>query len=261
MINTYATIGGMDDHTVTGRVVAVLDAVAALDDAATLAALTRRTGIPKPTVRRIASDLVTRGLLVRHADRYQLGPRLLEFTSHAARQQGIRHAAIPHVQDLFARTGEIVWVSAFTDTSNALLHSAFGTNRAADMQRPWPNAIRSPGFLTTAAGRILLTDRPELAEHLHTRSLPRLTPYTLTHPAKIATAIKTARDTGIAIEHEESLLGYSCIAAGVRGPDQRVIGVIGVLGRVGNFTAERLTRPLLAAAADVEHTLRQTQTT
>ncbi|WP_446219963.1 helix-turn-helix domain-containing protein [Micromonospora sp. IBHARD004] len=65
----------MDDHTVTGRVMAVLEAVGALEEAATLAALTRHTGIPKPTVRRIAADLVARKILNRDATGYLWGSK------------------------------------------------------------------------------------------------------------------------------------------------------------------------------------------
>jgi hypothetical protein len=50
----------MDDHTVVGRAVAILDCVASAASPLPLAALTRKTGIPKPTVRRIASDLTER---------------------------------------------------------------------------------------------------------------------------------------------------------------------------------------------------------
>jgi DNA-binding IclR family transcriptional regulator len=59
----------------------VLDAVAAHSQPVTLAELVRRTGIPKSTVRRIATDLVAQRMLERCDDgRYRLavaGPTLL----------------------------------------------------------------------------------------------------------------------------------------------------------------------------------------
>ncbi|RZU74985.1 IclR family transcriptional regulator [Micromonospora kangleipakensis] len=251
----------MDDHTVTGRVMAVLEAVGALEEAATLAALTRHTGIPKPTVRRIAADLAARGMLNRDATGYRLGPRLLEFGAQAAWQQGLRQAATPYVQDLFARTREIVWLSVFTETTNVVLETAFGTDRVDDMRRPWPTAIRGAHFLATASGRILLGDRPDLTEYLRSRPLPRMTPYTPTQPEKVLAAIDTARNAGVAIEHEESMRGYNCIAAGVHGPDRRIIGVVGVSGRTGSLAVERLARPLLAAASYIEQAFHRTETT
>jgi DNA-binding IclR family transcriptional regulator len=248
-------MSGMDDHTVTGRVMAVLDAVADLGDRATLAAVTRRAGIPKATVRRIANDLVARGMLAREEYLYQLGPRLLELGIHAVAQNQLHLAASPHVNELFARTGEIAWVSAFTDTSHVLLDSAFGLNRAADMRRPWPTRIRSASFLTTAAGLVLLADRPELTDDLRSRPLLRSTPHTVTTWPRLLDAIQSVRDGGVATEHEQSILGYNCVAARICGPDGSVIGVLGVLGRADRLVAQRLTRPVLAAAAEIERAL------
>jgi DNA-binding IclR family transcriptional regulator len=241
----------MDDRTVTGRVLAVLDAVAELDGRATLAALTARTGVPKPTVRRIAADLVRRGMLDRDADGYRLGPRLLVLGAAAARQQGVRESVAPYVHDLFARTGEVAWMTTFTDTRNTLLESAFGMHRAADMRRPWPSVIRSPAFLTTAAGRLVLADRPDLVEDLRSRVLPRLTPYTVTDWHRIAADVARARDTRVAVEHEQTLLGWGCVAAGVHDIDGVLVGAIGVTGRTGAFAPERLAVPIRAAAAQL----------
>jgi DNA-binding IclR family transcriptional regulator len=249
-------MGGMDDHTVAGRVVAVLDAVADLGDAATLAALTRSTGIPKPTVRRIAGDLVARNLLERCDDGYRLGQHLLELGLRAAERHGLRNAATPYIQDLFARTGEVVWVSAASETTYSLVDMAFGANRAEELRRRiWPTVIRRPVFLATAAGRVLLADRPDLAERLQSRPLRPLTRYTVTSWPQVAAALNVVRDTGTAIEHDQVMLGYSCIAAGLRGPDRSLIGMIGVTGHTGNFIAKRVTRPLLAAASDIARIL------
>lgn len=238
----------MDDRTVTGRVLAVLDAVARLDGRATLAGLTASTGIPKPTVRRIAADLVTRGLLEREPDGYRLGPQLVRLGAAAAVQQGVRDAVAPYVHDLFARTGEVAWMTTFTETSITLLDSAFGSRRAEDMRHPWPATIRSPGFLTTAAGRLVLADRPTLVEDLQLRALPRRTRYTVTNWRQVSDAIERVRDTRVAVEHEQAMLGYSCIAAGVHDRRGELVGAIGVLGRTGTFVPERLSLPIRQAA-------------
>ncbi|MFG2039873.1 IclR family transcriptional regulator [Dactylosporangium sp. NPDC048998] len=238
----------MDDRTVTGRVIAVLDAVAQSSGRATLAALTRSTGIPKPTVRRIAADLVTRGMLERDVDGYRLGAHLLQLGAEAAKQQDVRRTVAPFVHDLFARTGEIAWMTAFTDTSNTLVESAFGSQRIDDMRHPWPAVIRSAFFLTTAAGRLVLAHRPELIEDLRSRALPRLTRYTVTNWGQVANSVELARDNGVAIEHEQTTLGYSCIAAGIHDRHGNLVGAIGVSGRTSTFLAERLRRPVRSAA-------------
>jgi IclR family acetate operon transcriptional repressor len=69
-------------------------------------------------------------------------------------------------------------------------------------------------------------------------------------------AIQAVRDGGVATEHEQSAPGYNCAAAGLCSPDGRLVGVLGVVGRADRLVAQRLTRPVLAAAADIERALR-----
>jgi DNA-binding IclR family transcriptional regulator len=247
----------MDDHTVTGRVVAVLDAVAGHDHAVSLAELTRAVGIPKPTVRRIAADLVSRRMLERCDDgRYRLGSRLQALGMRAVAQQGLVQAAMPHVQDLFARTREIVWISAVADDTIIIVDSTFGANRAQDMQREWPEMDSSSTTLhATAAGRLLLADQPAIVEHLRARPLRPSTPYTTTSWQRLAAELEAIRDTSIAAEYEQSTIGYSCVATGIRNPEGSLIGIIGVTGRTGRLHTQRLIRPLLAAAQDAARTL------
>jgi len=247
---------GAEKRTVTGRVVALLDAVAALGEHATLAALTRATGIPKPTVRRIAGDLVIRGMLERIDDGYRLGRHLLALGVRAAEQHGLRDAATPHVQDIFARTREVVWFSALSDASFVLLDSAFGSNRAEDLRRRrWPSAVRSDLFLASAAGRIVLADRPELLERVRKRPLARLTCRTPATWHQLSEVLHRVRNQNVAMEQDESVLGYSCVATGVRDPGGKLIGMIGVTGRTGGFDPARLRRPLLAAADDISRVI------
>jgi len=242
----------VDDRTVTGRVVALLDAVAALGENATLAALTRATGIPKPTVRRIAADLVIRRLLERSGDGYRLGRHLLSLGLRAAEQHGLRDAATPYIQDIFARTREVAWISAMSDTSFILVDSAFGSNRAEDLRRRrWPSAVRSDLFLASAAGRIVLGDHPELLERERERPLARLTWRTPATWNQLSEALRKVEDQNVSVEQDESVLGYSCVATGLRDPGGKLIAMIGVTGRTGGFDPTRLQRPLLAAADDI----------
>jgi DNA-binding IclR family transcriptional regulator len=247
----------MDDHTVAGRILAVLDAVTAFGRPVTLAEITRGTKIPKPTVRRIAADLVMRRMLRRCADgRFILGSRLVELGMHAAAQHGLREAATPYVQELFARTGEIVWVCVLADADVTLVYSAFGANRADEVRRKgWPFGLNNLAFQATAAGRIVLADRPDLVERRRSRPLPAITPHTTISWPRLTATLDAVRDSGIAIEHQQCLSGYSCVATGLRAPTGSLIGIIGVTGRASTLPVRGLIRPLLNAARDVTHKL------
>lgn len=250
----------MDDRTVTGRVLAVLDAVAAHGGPMSLAELTRVVGVPKPTVRRIASDLCSRRMLQRCDDGgYLLGSRVLELGMRAASQLGLRQAATPHVQELFARTGEIAWITVFSGTAVTLVDTAYGANRAADVHRGgWPSDVGRPAFQATATGRLQLANDPELVDRLRMRPLRALTPYTTTSWRRLTDMFHSIRDTGIAVEHEECGLGYSCVAVGLHDQNGKLAGVLGVTGHTTKLPIRRLVPPLRAAASHITSALAET---
>lgn len=247
----------MDDHTVIGRVLALLDAVAAHEGPMSLAELTRAVAIPKPTVRRIAADLCSRQMLQRCIDGgYLLGPHMVELGMRAASQLGLRQAATPYLQDLLARTGEIAWIGALSGTTVTLVDSAYSANRADDVRRrSWPMDMYSPAFQATAGGRVLLANEPDLVERLRARPLRALTPHTTTSWARLRTTLEAVRDTGIATEHQECALGFSCVATGLHDQNGNLVGILGVTGHTTNLSIQRLIRPLRTAASDITRTL------
>src|SRR3712207_5940564 len=98
-----------DDRTsVVARVRVVLDAFGFDDDGLGLSELARRTGLPKPTVHRLCTDLVRVGLLERDGACYQLGSALFELGQRVPRARVWREAAMPFMEDLFVATGETV---------------------------------------------------------------------------------------------------------------------------------------------------------
>lgn len=250
----------VDDRTVTGRVLAVLDAVAAHDGPMSLAELTRVVAVPKPTVRRIASDLCSRRMLQRCDDGgYLLGSRVLELGIRAESQLGLRQAATPYVQELLARTGEIAWITALSGTAITHVDSAYGANRVADIRRrSWPMDVDSPAFQATAIGRLLLASEPELVNRPRARPLRGLTPHTTTSWHRLTDVFQAIRDTGIAFEHEECALGYSCVAIGLYDQNGNLVGILGVTGHTTKLPIQRLIQPLRAAARDITSTLTET---
>lgn len=73
-----------------------------------LSELSERTGFPKPTVHRLAADLVRLGWLERSGAEYRLGAKLFELGSLVPHRLGLRETALPFLQDLFEATRETV---------------------------------------------------------------------------------------------------------------------------------------------------------
>jgi DNA-binding IclR family transcriptional regulator len=208
----------MDDHTVAGRVVAILEVAAAEASPAPLARLTAGTGIPKPTVRRIANRLVEHGILRRVPEGYVLGLRLAELGMMAVRQLGNAEFMAPYVHELHRRTGQIAWVGAVNGDSLVVLDAAYGQVHAKLMDPSIWTRMTPEADATTAAGHLMLAARPEATERVLRSGLTRLTPYTVVSPRLLQSRWRRTAETGLALEQEETCLGWWCAAVLLPGP-------------------------------------------
>ncbi|HEY3546297.1 MAG TPA: IclR family transcriptional regulator C-terminal domain-containing protein [Propionicimonas sp.] len=238
-----------DDRTVLGRATLILDVVTRSSEPLTLAALTAQTSLPKPTVRRIAQALVARSLLEQRAGLYLPGRGLVALGGRALEHSTSRRAAAPHLQDLFARCAEVVFLGLLDGPELVMVDVLVGNRRHAELAaEPWP-VVRTtrPEALCSAAGRLLLSARLDLAATLHRAGVPRMTPYTEVGGGRLRDALQRARDTGIAVEEEQLRSGWACVAAALHDGDD-VVGVLGVAGHAGTLKAHLLAGHVLRAA-------------
>ncbi|MEV6124632.1 IclR family transcriptional regulator [Streptomyces sp. NPDC052077] len=177
-----------------------------------LTELSARTGLPKPTVHRLAVDLVRLGWLERSGPHYRLGPKLFELGSLVPYRLDLRETALPFLQDLFEATRETVHLGVREGLEVVYLERIHGHEAPA-----LPSRIGGSLPLScTAVGKVLLAfSGGELADELLSRPLPSLTPHSITDPARLRTALEKIRVSGLAYEEQESTPGVSCIAAPV----------------------------------------------
>jgi DNA-binding IclR family transcriptional regulator len=219
----------MDDHTVAGRVAAILDAVSARQDATSLAKLAAETGLPKPTVRRIANQLVTLCILRRDPKGYCLGLRLIELGATATSQLGMAELASPFVHELHERTRQIAWVGTVGPNGLVCLDMAFSRKHAPTVAK-FPSRMQLGTTAATAAGHLMLASQPAFLEQVLRAGGPaRLTPYTVTNRRTLLSRLERTADTGTAHESEETSLGWWCSATLVATPTANY--VLGLTGR------------------------------
>src|ERR1700758_2501718 len=87
-------------RSVSSRVLDVLFAFRPGRSRLTLAELTRSTGLPYATVRRLVNEVLVGGVLEREPDGYVIGVRLWELGTLAPRTVPLRAAALPFMEDL-----------------------------------------------------------------------------------------------------------------------------------------------------------------
>jgi DNA-binding IclR family transcriptional regulator len=177
-----------------------------------LSELSERTGLPKPTVHRLAADLVRLGWLERTGPQYRLGAKLFELGSLVPHRLDLRETALPFLQDLFEATRETVHLGVREGMEVVYLERIHGHE-----------ALRLPSRIggslplsCTAVGKALLAfSGAELTEEVLSRPLPSLTPYSITDPARLRMALEKTQVSGLAYEEQEAAAGVSCIAAPV----------------------------------------------
>jgi DNA-binding IclR family transcriptional regulator len=243
---------GLDPRSVLAKVMAVLHAFHADDRAVSLAELVRRTQLPKATLHRVCSDLVTARLLDRASDGYRLGGHLFELGMRASVERGLVDVATPFMEDLYELTHETVHLGV-REAFDVMYVAKIGGHR----QAPAPSRVggRLP-LHCTAIGKILLAHAPAgLVDDYLAQPLQRRTPRTVVGAGLLRQQLEQVRDTGLAFEFEESAVGIVCVAAPVLDIEHGVAAAVSVTGPVTRFDPRRQVNPVRAAAAGIQTTL------
>jgi DNA-binding IclR family transcriptional regulator len=241
-------VPAVDLSTVLGKVVAVLFAFRAEDQGVTLAELGRRTGLPKATLHRVASDLVEARLLDREDGRYRLSGQVFQLGMRASVERGLLEVATPFMEDLYERTHETVHLGTL-DGDGVVYVAKIGGHRQAAA----PSRIggRMPLHCTAIGKALLAFAPPDRAVRVLSGTLDRRTPHTVTAPGLLRRQLERVRETGIAYEHEESAVGIVCVAAPVLDSDDRPVAALSVTGPAIRFRPESAAPAVRAAAAGV----------
>ena len=224
----------------------------AFDDAhrrLTLSELARRADLPLPTAHRLVGELVAGGALSRRATGdYVVARRLWQTGLLAPVETGLREVAAPFMNDLHAATRATVHLAVREGAEVLYLERLSG--RASV---PVVSTVGSRLPLhATGVGKVLLAHAPvELQEHV-LAGLARVTPYTITQPARLRQQLAAVRRDDYATTADEMSLGASSVAVPVRaGTSSDDAGPVD--GRVDG----RVDGPVVAALGVVVPSLRR----
>jgi DNA-binding IclR family transcriptional regulator len=245
-------VPALDPDSVLFKIMVVLHSFGADDRAVSLAELARRAGLPKTTLYRLCSDLVTAKMLDRAHDGYRLGGHLFELGMRASVERGLVDVAIPFMEDLYELTHETVHLGVREGSEVMYVAKIGGHGQAAAPSRV---GGRLP-LHCTAIGKVLLAHAPtEVLDTYLSTPLSRRTPRTMVAPGLLRRQLEDIRETGVAYEFEESAVGIVCVAAPVLDVDHGIAAALSVTGPVTRFAPSRFANPVRAAAAGVQTTL------
>jgi IclR family acetate operon transcriptional repressor len=226
------------------RAFTILEALAANGGVMGLSALAAASGLPLPTIHRLARTLVDLGYLRQEPSRqYALGPRILLLAESSSTMLSV--ISRPHLARLVDQLGEtanlasldgdqIVYISQVPSRHSMRMFTEVG-------RRVLPHC--------TAVGKAIMADMPpdEVRELLQRTGMPRHTEHTITDPEVFAEQLRWSAEHGYAIDDGEQELGVRCVAVAVPGVRARL--ALSVSGPAGRMTPETVDRavPLLAA--------------
>jgi DNA-binding IclR family transcriptional regulator len=211
-----------------------------------LAALSSRAGLPKPTALRLARKLVQWGALERAPDGdYVVGLRLLEIASLAPRGHGLRAAALPYLEDLHHATGQHVLL-AVRDGREAVLVERLSARDAG------PVMYRVGGRIplhATGVGVVLLAHAPvAVQDEVLGGNLPRPPEQGRLTAAGLRGLLAAVRHDGVAVVSRGRPEWVTSVAAPVRGPGGAVVAALSVVAPSGQVDAAAV-RPAVVAVA------------
>lgn len=260
---------GRDDRAAVDKAMALLSAFG--NDAFTgagVSELARRADMSKSTAFRVLAMLQRSGAVERAGNAYRLGKLIHNLgASHESAAHGrIRDALTPYLADLYEMSRQTVHLAVLVGTEVVYLNKLYG-----HLQVRSPSRIggQAPAYCT-AVGKMLLSYNPDATEKVLQSELSAWTPATITEPDAFRAELAKVRETNLAYDREEILVGLNCIAAPVMGADGRPVAAMSVSGPAGKFVPDSQAnalrkvcyaagRAVAAASAQRQHQLRLVQ--
>ena len=216
----------------------------------TVSEVATRTGLARPTARRLLLTLQQLGYVRSIAGVFSLTTRTLELGTSYISALGMWEIARPHLTQLVARTGESSSMSQL-DGSDIVYTARVPVAKIIALSVRIGTLFPATA---TSMGRVLLADKSaeELDQVLATPSrsgiIPRVTPTR----AELDESLALIRGRGWAMSDEMLSVGIRSIAAPVRDATGRTVAAMNVTVHAAETSIERLTTeylPLLLETA------------
>ena len=227
-----------------------------------LSDLARATGLHKATTYRMTRTMEAEGFLAVDPDtgKYHLGPSVIPLSYLAQTQAELERIAKPFMERLAEDTGETANLAVEVEGTSVVI----GTVLTSNTFKPAMPIGRVLTDLSNTHGKVFAAYRSETEKaKILAKPQPRLTPYSLTDPAKIAAELTRVRDEGVAYDLEEHGLGVCSVGAPVYGHNGAIMATLSVVApkeRFGPDEQRRAAEVVKRVAAEFSAYLRYTPT-
>jgi DNA-binding IclR family transcriptional regulator len=158
--------------------------------------------------------------------KYQLGAALLHLGTSYLDINDLRSRAINWADALAAHSGEAVRIGTPLEGKVLVVHHVF---RPDDTLQTLDVGSLLP-LHATALGKVLLTYDSDLLATARRSPLDTFTRRTIATHAALVRELARVRESGFAVDDQESIAGEAGVAAAIRGQGGLVVGAIGISG-------------------------------
>lgn len=200
--------------------------------------------LPKSTVFNQLKTLREQALVVKENGEYHLGLRLLELGSFVKYKRDIYQKIEPKVEEIAEKTDERAHFVVEERRHAIHVHTKTGTNAVENGTNA---GTRRTDLHAVAAGKTILAYLPEseLEAFLDENTLEPYTENTITDREELYAELERVRDREYAQNNEESMLGLWALAAPVRYPNGKLLGVLSVSGPTHRMKGERMKNEII----------------
>jgi DNA-binding IclR family transcriptional regulator len=212
------------------RIIKILDSFSLDEPELTLKELTNKTGLPKPTVYRIAEALNKVNILSKddNVSKYRIGVKLFELGSLYLETLELRKLAFPEIEKLSKYTEESIHMGVLDGNE---VTSIEGLGSTHNLQAKLWIGKRSPIYCTSI-GKAILAFLPEKEQEeiLTTIEFKRYTKNTITDKKNLKKELESIRRQGFALDNEEHDEGIMCVGAPIFNNKEEVVASISISG-------------------------------
>lgn len=224
------------------RIVRIIGSFSLTEPRLGLDDLTKKSGLPKATVYRIAEALCEEHVLEKDGvtSTYRIGIKLFELGSLYLSSMRIKDIAFGEMEKLHLETGETIHMGIL-DGNEVVSIEGFESSRS--LHTKLFIGKRAPLYCT-AVGKAILAflpdrDREKLLESLE---LVPHTSKTITDRDSLRDELEKIRSRGMAFDRGENEDGVVCVGAPIFGSSREVVASISISGPVFRMGEEVLTR-------------------
>jgi DNA-binding IclR family transcriptional regulator len=203
--------------------------------------IARVTGFNRSTVHRILATFQQYGYVVQNPSnrRFRLAVKFLKLGTIAVRRFDLRDRARPAMRHLARALNESIFLhvqenpASVVGIEEVLANRTLGISTGLGMVTPVHAA---------AAGKCFLAHQPieEVHRLLFSQRLAARTAHTIVDPEQLLAEIERVRQTGYALNNEESEIGARYIAVPLYDHEGNVIGALNVGAPVARLTDDRV---------------------